>query len=203
MKKWAFFLTIASIGVVAFGFTSHRTVPGKTGHKSANRPAAPKPVSDETLVKTGEYLVTIMGCADCHSPKKFTDKGPVPDMDRFLSGYNEAEKLPPYDRNVVKDGQWAMFTGQMTGIAGMWGVSFAANLTPDETGIGNWTLEQFSKAMRQGRYRGLDNTRMLLPPMPWQQYARVKDDDVKAIFAYLKSLKPIKNTVPMPIPPGQ
>ncbi|RRB05036.1 diheme cytochrome c-553 [Larkinella rosea] len=203
MKKWLFSLSIAIAGFSALSFTASHNDPAKPGSATGNHLVAPKPTADPALIKKGEYLVTIMGCADCHSPKKFTPQGPVPDMDRFLSGHNENEKLPPYDRNTVKDGQWAMFTGQMTAVAGIWGVSFAANLTPDETGIGNWTLEQFTKAFQQGKYRGLDNTRMLLPPMPWPQYANVKNEDVKAIFAYLKSLKPIKNTVPMPIPPGQ
>ncbi|MFC5412058.1 c-type cytochrome [Larkinella bovis] len=203
VKKWLYSLSIAVLGFAALSFTADRNEPVKPAPATGNRMATAKPANDPTLVKRGEYLVTIMGCTDCHSPKKFTDKGPVSDMDRYLSGYDAREKLPPFDRNIVKDGQWAMFSSQFTAIAGPWGVSFAANLTPDETGIGNWTFEQFSKAFRQGKYRGQDNTRPLLPPMPWEQYAHVTDDDAKAIFAYLKSLKPVRNTVPMPIPPGQ
>lgn len=199
MKKIFSFLTVAIF--VTLGFTVHRPSPGKTRKIPGNRALMIKPAADETLVKRGEYLVTIMGCADCHSPKKFTDKGPVPDPERFMSGYNAAEKLPPYDQNLVKKGQWVLFNGHNTAIAGPWGVSFAANLTPDASGIGTWTLEQFGKALRQGKYRGLDNTRPMLPPMPWPNYINLKDEDLKAMFAYLMSLKPISNVVPAPIPP--
>jgi hypothetical protein len=77
------------------------------------------------------------------------------------------------------------------------GVSFSANITSDDTGIGSWTLEQFKKAFTKGRYKGLDNTRPLLPPMPWENYRNMADDDVESIFLYLKSTKPVKNIVPV------
>jgi hypothetical protein len=87
----------------------------------------------------------------------------------------------------------------LTSAVGPWGQSFASNLTPDGTGIGNWKEEQFIKAIREGKYKGLDNTRPLLPPMPWVAYKNLTDDDLKSIFAYLKSLPPVKNAVPAPI----
>ena len=79
---------------------------------------------------------------------------------------------------------------------GPWGTSYAANLTPDkETGIGNWTDAQIAKAIYGVRPDG----RQLLPPMPWPYYTgKITDGDLKAILAYLKSLKPIKNKVPPP-----
>ncbi|GAB3933985.1 c-type cytochrome [Larkinella terrae] len=178
-----------------------------------NPASSPKPVNDKPialarqhpaqnpLVKRGEYLVGIMGCADCHAPKKLTPQGPVPDVDRFLSGYNSAIPLGTYDPNLVKTGQWVLFNGQNTAFIGPWGVSFAANLTPDATGIGSWSFGQFNKAMRQGKFKGVDNSRPLLPPMPWPNYAGMADADMKAVFAYLKSLKPISNAVPAAIPP--
>ena len=86
----------------------------------------------------------------------------------------------------------------MTAAAGPWGISFAANLTPDETGIGSWTFEQFKTAMTQGKYKGMENGRPLLPPMPWFNFTEMKDEDLRAIFAYLKSIKPVKNVVPPP-----
>lgn len=94
-----------------------------------------------------------------------------------------------------------MFSLTGTAIAGPWGVSYAANLTSDETGIGNWTEQQFFKAFRQGKYKGLDNSRTLLPPMPWQMYSQVTDADVSAIFAYLKSTTPVDNVVPAAVAP--
>ena len=95
---------------------------------------------------------------------------------------------------------WVLFNHHSTAAVGPWGISFAANLTPDETGIGNWTFEQFSKAMREGKYKGLEGTRPLLPPMPWANYIGLSEEDMQDIFAFLKSLKPIKNVVPSYVP---
>ena len=99
-------------------------------------------------------------------------------------------------------GPWALFNGELTAAIGPWGVSFAGNLTPHETGIGNWTLEQFSKAVREGKYKGLDNSRPLMPPMPVEGFKHMTDADLEAIFAFLKTVKPIDNVVPAYRPPG-
>ena len=72
-------------------------------------------------------------------------------------------------------------------MAGPWGVSFTANLTPDkETGLGNWTEEMFITTMRTGRHQG--KGRPILPPMPYQFIATLNDEDLKAVFAYLQSI---------------
>jgi hypothetical protein len=157
----------------------------------------------EDEVRRGRYLVTIMGCADCHSPKKPGPQGPMPDMERFLSGFDSTQPLGSYDKNLVRTGQWVIFNGQNTAFAGPWGVSFAANLTPDATGIGTWTFEQFNSAMRKGKFKGLANSRPLMPPMPWQNYKDMSDADMKAVFVYLKSLRPVSNVVPAYVPAGQ
>jgi hypothetical protein len=87
-----------------------------------------------------------------------------------------------------------------TAWAGPWGVSFSMNLTPDEeTGMGTWNEAMFIKAMRTGKHLG--EGREILPPMPWPYLAKATDQDLKAIFAYLKSIPPVKNAVPDPIPP--
>lgn len=160
-------------------------------------------VSDKDKIQRGEYLVNIIGCGDCHAPKKMTDKGPVPDMDRYLSGYNSAHPVPVFDVKVMQRDRVVMFTPDLTAAAGPWGVSFASNLTPDETGIGNWSFDNFKTAIRKGKYKGLENSRDLLPPMPWPNFRNMNDDDLEAIFSYLKSLKPVKNLVPNAIPPGK
>jgi hypothetical protein len=97
--------------------------------------------------------------------------------------------------------QWgAMTTNDLTAWVGPWGISFAMNLTPDKkTGLGNWTASDFVKTMRTGKHLGAG--RPLLPPMPWYDVAVLTDRDIKAIFAYLRSIKPIDNAVPAPIPP--
>jgi len=158
--------------------------------------------SHEDLVKRGEYLVTIMGCNDCHSPKKNGPNGPEIIPELLLSGYPSERPIIEFDDPKIKEG-FAMFYPDLTAGAGPWGVSFAANLTPDPTGIGTWTEEQFKKALKEGKFKGLDGTRMLLPPMPWFNFTNISDEDVSAIFAYLKSIPPVKNVVPAAIPPNQ
>ena len=89
-----------------------------------------------------------------------------------------------------------MFNEDLTSAAGPWGVSFSANITSDSTGLGNWTEAQFFKALREGKFKGLDQSRPLLPPMPWQNLKHLTDEDIRSIFAFLKSTKPVKNVVP-------
>lgn len=159
-------------------------------------------VKPEDIVKHGEYLVTIMGCNDCHSPKKMGANGPEIIPELMLSGFPSDRLIEKFDNKLIKNG-FAMFYPDLTAAAGPWGVSFAGNLTPDETGLGNWTELQFKKAITQGKFKGLDNGRMLLPPMPWPNLAKLKDEDVHAIFMYLKSIKSVKNIVPLPITPDK
>ena len=155
-------------------------------------------------IKRGEYLVTVGGCNDCHSPKIMTPMGPAPDPKRLLSGHPAAEPLPAItDKKMVAPGQWALFSPSLTAAVGPWGTSFAANLTPDDTGLGNWTEAQFFKAIREGKSKGLEGGRPMLPPMPWFNFAKMSDEDLKAVYAYLKSIPPVQNVVPNPIPPVQ
>lgn len=151
-------------------------------------------------VEQGAYLVEIMGCNDCHSPKTMTAQGPIPDPKRLLSGHNAEEQLAKVkDLEVLK--AYVLFNMNSTAAVGPWGTSFAANLTPDETGLGNWTLDNFEKAMREGKFKGLDNGRGLLPPMPWPNYSKLSNDDLAAIWAYLQSIPPVRNLVPNAVPP--
>ncbi len=153
-------------------------------------------------IERGEYLVMVGGCNDCHTPKIMTPQGPVFDTTRLLSG--EPAGLPVAaipDGLIRPDGWIALTNAHMTAWAGPWGVSFAANLTPDsKTGIGDWPEEMFIKVLRTGKFMGM--SRDILPPMPWQSIGQMTDEDLKAIFAYLKSLPPIENQVPTPLPPS-
>lgn len=152
-------------------------------------------------VERGKFLVMIGDCNICHSPKIFTPAGPIPDTTRLLSGHPAGSQLPEIPKGVIGPTQWgAIASNDFTSWVGPWGVSFAYNLTPDmKTGIGGWTEELFIQALRKGKFMGM--SRDILPPMPWQNLARLSDDDLKAIFAYLKSLPPIENQVPAPLPP--
>lgn len=160
--------------------------------------AADDAASKQKRIERGKYLVDVVGCHDCHSPKTFTPEGiPHPDMSKALSGYS-GTKLPAVDKSALVPGNWYLMSPDLTAYAGPWGISYAVNITPDDqTGIGLWTEEVFIQAMRTGKHMG--NGRQILPPMPWMYYANASDDDLKAIFAYLKSLPPIKNMVPAPV----
>jgi len=148
----------------------------------------------------GEHLVTVSACHDCHSPKKMTANGPEIDSNLLLSGHPSG--MPDLDVNRKEVEQKGLgVTQDLTAWVGSWGISYTANLTSDPTGIGNWTEGQFIYAIRNGKSKGLENSRPLLPPMPWQMYRNFSDEELKAIFAYLKSTKPISNIVPAPKPP--
>ncbi len=149
----------------------------------------------ENQVKYGEHIVAISGCNDCHTPKKMGLAGPEIDFSLALSGHPEKLPIPDMDRKQVESKGLAV-TNDLTVWLGPWGVSYAANLTPDSTGIGNWKEDQFLLCIREGKSKGIAGSRMLLPPMPWRELKAMTDDELKAIFAYLKSIKPIHNIVP-------
>lgn len=153
----------------------------------------------EELIKEGAYLVVVGACHDCHSPKIMTPDGPEPDPTRLLSGHPKDDKIPA----VPTSKDWILFSQDLTAFVGPWGVSYSANLTPHATGTEGWTLEQFKTALRKGKYKGMEGSRNLLPPMPWQMYRNFDDHDMLAIFTYLQSLPPIDNLVPAPVQPDQ
>jgi len=165
------------------------------------KPAAP----EQTPIERGEYLVTIMGCSDCHSPKVIHPAlGLVEDTTRLLSG-SPADALHPVwsPQDMMERNMMASTNNHLSAWAGPWGVSFSANLTPDkETGLGEWTEEAFLAAIRTGKHQGQPNGRQILPPMPWPMVRQATDADLKAIWAYLQSLPPIINQVPLPLPPA-
>lgn len=147
---------------------------------------APNPVpgsfAPENLyqVKRGEYLVELLGCGSCHTDGALEG---VPDFDKSLAGssigiaYSNpmGERLP--------------------------GIAFPPNLTPDtETGLGTWTDKQIADAIRMGAGRHT-NRRIVI--MPWQGYARMTEEDVGSIVAYLRSIEPVEHQVPDEVLPGQ
>jgi mono/diheme cytochrome c family protein len=136
--------------------------------------APPSYAADDAQIARGEYLVTIGGCNDCHTPGYFFGK---PDMEKFLGGSDVGFEIPGL------------------------GVFAGRNITPDkETGIGSWTPEQIVTALQSGiRPDG----RVLAPIMPWQDFAHLTKDDAMAIAAFLQSVKPVNNKVPGPFKPGE
>jgi cytochrome c553 len=158
-------------------------------------PAAPA-VPAQSPVERGRVLVQVGGCHDCHSPKK---EGQII-KELMLSGHPSSVKIAAPNK---VSGPWAIATTDMlTAWSGPWGISFAANITPDpDTGLKSsaWSEAAFLKAMKTGKHIGTG--RDILLPMPWFMYKDLADEDLKAIWAYLQSIPPVKNEVPDPIPP--
>jgi cytochrome c553 len=141
--------------------------------------------ANNAQVERGRYLVTITGCHDCHSPKI---EGMRPDLTRSLSGRPATTPLPSATKGEVHASL------DLTAWQGPWGFSVASNLTPDAaTGLGTkYTEASFIATMRTGKK---PNGTAILPPMPSEVYQNMTDDDLRAIFAYLKTVKPIRNAV--------
>jgi mono/diheme cytochrome c family protein len=125
-------------------------------------------------IARGQYLVTLMGCTDCHTPGYFFGK---PDNSRYLGGSEVGFEIPGL------------------------GVFHGPNLTPDnETGLGKWTDVQIIAALTKGvRPDG----RKLAPIMPYPAFAKLTREDTRAIVAYLRSIKPVSNKVPGPFGPQE
>lgn len=163
-------------------------------------PADQPPPTHEQMVERGRYLVAVSGCNDCHTPKVFSGSGMGLDDSRLLSGHPADLAIPEFSFDQLGPGKWVLFNDNLTAAAGPWGVSFSANLTPDEeTGLGDWTVEEFMDTMRTGTHRGIG--RPILPPMPWFNLAQATDEDLQAIFAYLQSIPAVVNQVPDAIEP--
>lgn len=192
MKKSVFILT-----ALVLVTTASITFISCNSKANAKEGIAEVVISQDSLVKRGSYLVNAMGCDDCHSPKKFGPQGMELDMEHRFGGHLAGSKLGKANTSVMKDG-YMLFALDLTSAVGPWGQSYAANISSDATGIGNWTEEQFLRAIREGKSKGLKESRPLLPPMPWNVYKNLNDTDLKSIFAFLKTTKPVDNRVPGP-----
>jgi hypothetical protein len=184
-----------TIIVIALASLTVAATIGATAQKSANTKKSEQ--AARAKVARGAYLVNVGGCNDCHTPMKLGPNGPEPDMSRELSGHPESLKMPPAPK--LGEGPWVWAAaGTNTAFAGPWGVSYTANLTPDRlTGIGIWDEQMFIRTIRTGRHWGV--SRPILPPMPWQNFRHMTDEDLGSVYAYLRSIKPVKNQVPDPI----
>jgi len=163
---------------------------GMTPENIGKYPAPAFPTANETMpaakdrarVLRGRQLVLDHDCAACH-------RGPSPDSKGWLGGITapaQAFVIGP----CFTDEKAPCFTGR------------PRNLTPDkETGLGDWTVDEFIATMKTGRERG--KGRPVLPPMPVQNLRALSDTDIRALFAYLQSLPPVKNRTPQPIEPTE
>jgi mono/diheme cytochrome c family protein len=128
------------------------------------------------LVARGRYLVDhVIACSDCHTPKTATG---TPDMTRYLAGNANFVKLP--DGSALP----------------------SANLTPDPTGLGNYTDAQIKHMFMDGLTpQAVDGgTRALNPVMPYYVFHNMNSQDADAIVAYLRSIPPVNNPLPPPSP---
>jgi len=131
-------------------------------------------------VEHGEYLVELLGCGACHTDGALEG---VPDFDRALAGSRIGIA---YSNPLGTDRP---------------GVIYPANLTPDEeTGIGAWSDIQIERAIRAGLGRHAGKQ---IAAMPWQGYAKLTQEDMTAIVAYLRSIKPVSHKVPDEVFAGQ
>ncbi|HMH31411.1 MAG TPA: c-type cytochrome [Puia sp.] len=201
MKKTLFVL--AAVLCILFFSMSQYGCSEAVQPKIDSASAGPKVLSKSELLARGKYIVSAAACSDCHSPKIFTAQGPVEDSSKILSGHPAGMPMAPIDKKVLQPGGWYLLGPDITSFVGPWGISFGANLTPDTaTGIGAWTEEVFVKTLRTGKHLGQDGGRHILPPMPWPSIAQYTDEDLKAIFTYLRALPPIVNKVPAPMSPA-
>lgn len=129
----------------------------------------PKPNRSDSI-NYGKYLITLAACFDCHSP---ADHGKVIEGKEY-SGGNE----------------FSLPSGKLK----------SANITPDKlTGIGSWTKDTFIKRFKaftdSSRIYKLDFSKDFQTIMPWTLYAGMKEEDLGAIYDYLRSIKPVYNKV--------
>lgn len=155
----------------------------------------------ESQIEWGKHLVTIAGCNDCHTPKILTPQGPVDDTTLFLSGHPASMPAPDVDRKQMES-KGLVVTATFTSWVGPWGITYSANLTPDETGLGNWTEDQFIYAIKNNISKGIAGSRPLMPPMSLMPVKEMSTDELKAVFAYLKTIKPVSNASVQPTPPA-
>ena len=145
----------------------------RTGAGDDVKTGGPPVSSAGASIARGKYLVAITACSECHTPGSFYG---APDSSRFLSGSE-------------------------MGWAGRWGIAYAANLTPDSlTGLGRWSAEQISMALRTGNR---PDGRQLSAAMPWINFSHLTDGDALAIASYLRSLPAVRHAVPLPLRPGE
>ena len=182
------------------GTAAPPSVPGKSAAPAAASQFGAARSADGTdgLAARGKRLVDSHDCHACHTPMKMGAKGPEPDMTKALSGHPEKLVMPPPPK---LDGVWGWVgSSSNTAFAGPWGITYAINLTSDpDTGIGKWREEDFVLALKTGKHMGVG--RPIMPPMPWSAYRNLSDIQLRAMFAYLKTIPPVKNRVPEYAPP--
>lgn len=178
------------------------TPSGDEAEPAAQTGEAVAEASKEEQIRRGRYIVRIGSCNDCHTPWIFDEElgMPRPDMTRMLSGHPEGAPDP---EGTIGPRDIALIGPTFTSFLLPFGTVYSMNLTPDvDTGIGTWTEKMFLDIFRTGRHLG-GNGRGVLPPMPWFWIRNLSDDDLRAVYVYLNSIPPIRNSVPSPKVPEE
>src|SRR5262245_57415554 len=125
-RTWRRTVLLSTIGLLIIGFSFVSLTGRGRESASSNNP--------DHVVQRGGYLVSIMGCNDCHTPWKMGPQGPEPDMSRFLSGH--PEEIGPLPRAKTPEPFVWSALATNTAFSGPWGVSYTFNLTPEpNTGL--------------------------------------------------------------------
>jgi mono/diheme cytochrome c family protein len=184
-------VALSALGIAISGVASAGPVPAPPLKAIQPGKAPPNPYP-KSLAARGKMLVLSSGCNDCHTPWQLDPETglPGPDWSRMLSGHPEGAPDP---QGEPGPGDIGLIGPTFTSFKLPFGTTYAINLTPDiDTGTGTWTEKMFLDVFRKGRHLGGD-ARPVYPPMPWDAYRLLPDGDLKAIFAYLRSIPPLRN----------
>jgi hypothetical protein len=184
-------LFVSVVGIAAFAACAARSADTPAPTTTTGQPivsggtAGPGAAPGGDPVARGKFLTEVLACAECHTPRGADGK---PDAKYFMAGHRADDPYPTWSDSLWDREMGMIVSTTGTAYAGPWGITFARNLTPDPTtGIGGWNEEAFLYVLREGT---------LKPPMPNLLYGNLSDDDLTAIFAYLRSIPPVRNLVP-------
>ena len=171
MRQW---LKVAGLSLLVLLVLVAVAIPALVGIRPIIGPRA-RPLTERRFEPTpermerGQYLATsVNGCVFCHSELDWQSPGFPPKAGTEGGGRNWAEEGLPW----------------MT----------APNITPDpETGAGTWTDDMLARAVREGISH---DGRALFPLMPYHQYKNMSDEDLASVIVYIRSLKPLRRTLP-------
>jgi mono/diheme cytochrome c family protein len=188
-------LLLLAIGFGGVPDARSQTPPPAPALKPVRPGHAPPNPYPKKLVARGKLLVVSSGCNDCHTPWHVDPElgVPAPDWSRMLSGHPEGGPDP---QGEIGPADIGIIGPTFTSFKLPFGITYSMNLTPDiDTGTGSWTEKMFIDIFRKGRHLGGDG-RPVYPPMPWDSYRNRSDEDLKAMFAYLRSIPPLRNMPP-------
>ena len=166
-KKFMFLLLFSGVVIFAWSLWPMTTLMPESWIKWRLDAAIPTAEPAGEWQVRGKYLVTVAGCAMCHTPYSW---------------------IGPHGDHALQGGMRVRWNNSL-------GERVALNLTPDpETGIGSWTEEDFITAMKSGLYP--DGHAAHWQAMPWDMHSNWSLDDMRAMYRYLRALPPAKQSKP-------